>query len=387
MIQDNSRIGLYSTKTIAGESISAYIPPKLPPFPPIQFDLQLLEKASAALGRLDGIRFILPDTTLFLYMYVTKEALLSSQIEGTQSSLSELLLFNADPTQKLPLDDIQEVSSYITAINYGINRLKTLPISLRMMREIHKKLMSNTRGSTKTPGEFRTSQNWIGGTRPGTAAFVPPPPGHLSKLLGDLEDFMHDAETHLPTLIKISLIHAQFETIHPFLDGNGRLGRLLITLLLCAQNLLAEPYLYLSLYLKTNRKQYYHHLQAIRETGDWESWISFFLTGIVETAEQALQTAQTIKALFEEHQKKIETSPAYTHAMSVVYDHIKQHPITTPKQMTLQCKLSLPTVIKIASKFEKLGILTETTGKKRHRVFAYTDYLNILSIGTEPLPR
>nr|WP_198027300.1 Fic family protein [Candidatus Paracaedibacter symbiosus] len=236
----------------------------------------LLDQANIALGRLDGMSMVLPDTSLFLYMYIRKEAVLSSQIEGTQSSLSDLLLFESQESPGVPLDDVTEVSCYVAAMNYGLVRLKELPLSLRLLREIHEKLMANGRGSLKLPGEFRSSQNWIGGSRPGNAQLVPTPPEYLIETLGAFEKFLHDENVKLPILIKAALAHVQFETIHPFLDGNGRLGRLLITFILCNEGILKQPLLYLSLYFKSNRQAYYDHLQSVRETGDWEAWIKFF---------------------------------------------------------------------------------------------------------------
>ena len=275
----SGRIGKHQEIKAGGESNYAYIPAPLPPNPPLEMGelYPLLDKANAALGRLDGMSMVLPDHSLFLYMYIRKEAVLSSQIEGTQSSLSDLLLFENEDAPGAPINDVTEVSNYVSVMSYGLERIKELPISLRLIREIHERLMSRGRGSVKQPGEFRTSQNWIGGSRPGNAKFVPPPPDQLMDCLDPFEKFFHDEKIILPVLIKAALAHVQFETIHPFLDGNGRLGRLLITFMLCQDGLLKEPLLYLSLYFKTHRQAYYDHLQSVRETGDWESWIKFFL--------------------------------------------------------------------------------------------------------------
>lgn len=266
------RIGTYIKKTESGEEFKAYLPKPLPPVPAIMTDklYPLLDLANAALGRLDGMSRMLPDLSLFLYMYIRKEAVLSSQIEGTQSSLSDLLLYEVEDKPGIPLNEVEEVSHYVAALNYGLERIKEFPLSLRLIREIHLKLMTNARGGNKQPGEFRTSQNWLGGTRPGNARFVPPPPENLQDCLDNFEKFLHDDKNHLPILVKAALIHVQFETIHPFLDGNGRLGRLLITFLLCVEKILKEPMLYLSLYLKAHRDQYYAHLQNVREKGEWE---------------------------------------------------------------------------------------------------------------------
>lgn len=295
-INKRKRIGRYISATTVGETYRAYIPSDLPPEPPLELEslYPLLDQANIALGRLDGMSTLLPDPSLFLYMYIRKEAVLSSQIEGTQSSLSDLLMFENVDAPGVPLDDVTEVSCYVSALNYGIERLKSFPLSLRLIREIHSKLMDNARGGHKQPGEFRTSQNWIGGSRPGNARFVPPSPELLMGCLDKFEKFLHDDKIKLPILIKAALAHVQFETIHPFLDGNGRLGRLLITFMLYIEGLLKEPLLYLSLYFKANREAYYDHLQSVRETGNWEVWIAFFLNGVIDTANQATDAAQRI---------------------------------------------------------------------------------------------
>ena len=280
----SKRIGKKVKCTGAGDKpYWAYVPLNMPPG-----DLRLelfqenLEKASQAIGRLDGIATVLPDTQLFLYMYVRKEAVLSSQIEGTQSSLSDLLLFESDESPGVPLNDVQEVSNYVSAMNHGLMRLrKGLPISLRLIKELHDVLISGTRGGTKSPGNFRKSQNWIGGSKPENAIFIPPPPNEVIDCMNELEKYIHNREDQLPLLVRTALIHHQFETIHPFLDGNGRVGRLLITLLLCSEEVLTEPILYLSLYFKRHRKEYYAQLQYVREKGTWENWINFFLEGVV----------------------------------------------------------------------------------------------------------
>ena len=386
----NQRIGQYvKSSAVGGEAYQAYVPAALPPDPPLKMEeLYLsLDQASVALGRLDGIRLLLPDPSLFLYMYVRKEAVLSSQIEGTQSSLSDLLLFESSEAPVAPMDDVTEVSSYVAAMNYGLERLKDLPLSLRLMREIHAKLMNNARGGNKMPGEFRTSQNWIGGSRPGNARFVPPPPERLMEVLGTFEKFLHDGNIKLPALIKAALAHVQFETIHPFLDGNGRLGRLLITLILCAEGVLKEPLLYLSLYLKSNRQTYYDLLQSVRETGDWEAWVKFFLTGVAETANQAANTAQTILALFDKDRTTISASTKSTASVLAVHTYMQRHPVTSTTRIKEACSVSLPTVLRSLATLESLGITKEVTGKGRHKLFVYDAYLNILNQGTEPLAR
>jgi Fic family protein len=381
------RIGQYVKSAVGGESYSAYVPSPLPPDPPLKMEelYLLLDQASVALGRLDGMSMVLPDPSLFLYMYVRKEAVLSSQIEGTQSSLSDLLVFESGDAPGVPMDDVTEVSCYVSAMNYGLERLKELPLSLRLMREIHSKLMNNSRGGNKMPGEFRTSQNWIGGSRPGNARFVPPPPDRLMEILGAFETFLHDDKVKLPALIKAALAHVQFETIHPFLDGNGRLGRLLITFILCVEGVLKQPLLYLSLYLKANRQTYYDLLQSVRETGDWEAWIKFFLIGVAETANQATNTAQTILTLFEKDRAAIAASNKSTASVLAVHAYLQRHPVTNTTRLREACSISLPTALRSLATLGSLSIVKETTGRGRHKVFVYDEYLNILNQGTEPL--
>lgn len=383
----SKRIGQYLKGAFSGEeSYRTYVPSKLPPNPPLDMaDLYpLLDKANIALGRLDGLSLVLPDASLFLYMYVRKEAVLSSQIEGTQSSLSDLLLFESDEAVGVPLNDVEEVSHYVSAMNFGLKRLAEVPLSLRLLREIHSILISNSRGGHKMPGEFRTSQNWIGGTRPGNALFVPCPPEKLMDVLGEFEKFLHDKNVKLPALIKAGLAHVQFETIHPFLDGNGRLGRLLITFILCVEGILKEPLLYLSLYFKTNRKAYYDHLQLVRETGDWESWLKFFLKGIIKTANQATETAQAMIALFNKDKAIISNSKKATPAVMAIHSYMQQRPAVNTTQLKKVCGISLPTVLRSLATLEQLGLVKEITGKGRHKIFVYHEYLEILNRGTEP---
>lgn len=346
----------------------------------------LLDQANVALGRLDGLSIILPDPSLYLYMYIRKEAVLSSQIEGTQSSLSDLLLFENEEIAGVPNKDVIEVSNYVAAMEHGLKRIQEgFPLSLRLIREMHEVLLNRGRGSSKQPGEFRRSQNWIGGTRPGNAKFVPPPPEKLMDLLDDLEKFLHDETVKLPTLIKAALAHHQFETIHPFLDGNGRLGRLLITFILCVDGIMRESMLYLSLYFKTHRQAYYNHLQLVRETGDWEEWLQFFLKGVIETANQAVSTAQAILNLFTEDRKKIETIGKPSASTLMVHQYLQRHPTTDSKKIVEHCHLSLPTAIKSLNHLTKLGVVTEITGKARNKIYVYHKYLDILSEGTAPI--
>src|SRR6202142_993415 len=278
-VELKQRLGRYVVKTYEKETVRAFVPPPLPPDPPLRLDglQQLLEQANQAVGRLDGLASILPDLSLFIYTYVRKEAVLSSQIEGTQASLADLLMFANQELPGVPIQDVQEVSNHVAAMNHGLQRLRSgFPLSLRLICEIHDVLLSKGRGSEKQPGEFRKTQNWIGGTRPGNASFVPPPPELVLDCMSSLELFLHEDRPDLPVLIKAGLIHVQFETIHPFLDGNGRLGRLLITFLLCAQNVIREPILYLSLYFKAHRTAYYDLLDRVRVKGDWEVWLEIF---------------------------------------------------------------------------------------------------------------
>lgn len=388
--QVNQRVGHYESTLFHGESVRAFIPPPLPPIPPVQLTgmLRLLEEANQAVGRLDGLASILPDAALFIYTYIRKEAVLSSQIEGTQSSLSDLLLFEMHDAPGVPLGDAQETSNYVAAMSHGLTRLREgFPLSLRLMREIHAILLADGRGSNKEPGEFRRSQNWIGGSRPGNAAFVPPPPDEVLRCMGDLEKFLHEERPDLPVLVRAALMHVQFETIHPFLDGNGRLGRLLITFLLCSTGSLRDPLLYLSLYLKANRDTYYSLLTSVRKTGDWETWVEFFLTGVRDTARQAVSTAQEIHTLFEQDLKRVQTLGRAANSTARVYRHAQQNPVISIVKAAQHSGLTFPTVSDAVEHLERIGILKEITGRQRGRLYVYTAYLSILSEGTEPLPR
>lgn len=382
------RIGEYIRCSVTGESYNAYAPRPLPPVPAIEMEklYPLLDRANVALGRLDGLSIILPDPSLFLYMYIRKEAVLSSQIEGTQSSLSDLLLYENNEVAGVLNQDVVEVSNYVAAMEHGLKRTQGgFPLSLRLIREMHAVLLSKGRGSSTQPGEFRRSQNWIGGTRPGNAKFVPAPPEMVMDLLGLMEKFLHDEAVTMPTLIKAALAHHQFETIHPFLDGNGRLGRLLITFILCVEGIMHEPMLYLSLYFKTYRQAYYDHLQLVRETGDWEEWIQFFLKGVIETAHQAIETAQKILKLFTEDRKNIETIGKPSASTIIVHGYLQKHPLTDAKKAVKHCALALPTVNKSLRHLAKLGIVREVTGKIRNKIYVYQKYLDILSEGTGPI--
>ncbi len=382
-----SRLGTFLTYGLGEDKVRAFLPPPLPPSPPLDLAplLGVVETANRELGRLDGVATVLPSTDLFIWMYVRKEALLSSQIEGTQSSLSDLLLLENDMAPMAPLDDVQEVSNYIAALNHGLARLKGgFPLSLRLIREMHEKLLSSGRGAGKQPGEFRTSQNWIGGTRPGNALFVPPPPDRLLECLGNLETFLHQRDVY-PVLIRAALAHVQFETIHPFLDGNGRLGRLLITLMLVEDGALTQPTLYLSLHLKAHRQTYYDLLQRVRLGGDWEAWVAFFLDGVAQTSRQGFETAQRLLALFAADEAKIATLGRAAPSALRVFNDLKQHPLLSVSVAAKRLGVSQPTVQASINHLERLGIAREITGRQRDRLWSYEAYMTILDEGTEPL--
>lgn len=379
--------GRYVNISAVGEKAQAFVPTPLPPRPPIDWTPELRSKfdhALLALGRLDSVSTLLPDTSLFLYMYVRKEAVLSSMIEGTKSSLSDLLLFELDQEPGVPLDDVREVSNYVAALEHGLRRLEEgFPLSLRLLREIHGVLLAKGRGSNQAPGEFRRSQNWIGGTRPGNAAFVPPPAEEVLECMSRLELFLHDQPEPTPILLKAALAHVQFETIHPFLDGNGRLGRLLITLLLCDQNVLREPMLYLSLYFKTHRQYYYALLDNVRQTGDWEAWLDFFAEAVVVTATQAVETAQQLLELSNQDRDKISSLARAAPSALQVHRALMEHPIATSGWLVEKTGITPATVNKALGHMKKLGIVRELTARKRNRLFSYSGYVEILSRGTE----
>ena len=374
-----------------GEVARAFVPAPLPPDPPIDWTPSLRSKfdqALLALGRLDSVSTLLPDTSLFLYMYVRKEAVLSSMIEGTQSSISDLLLFELDQEPGVPLDDVSEVSRYVSALHHGLRLLNEgLPLSLRLIREVHGVLLAKGRGSVQTPGEFRRSQNWIGGTRPGNASFVPPPADEVQECMNQLELFLHDVPEPTPPLLKAALAHVQFETIHPFLDGNGRLGRLLITLLLCEQGALREPMLYLSLYFKTHRQRYYELLNSVRLTGDWESWLDFFAEAVTFTSNQAVQTAQQLHDLSKQDRTRIGDLGRAARSALQVHRALMERPVATSNSLVAKTGLTPASVNNALGHLVRLGIVRELTEKKRNRLFSYSDYIAILSRGTEPPDR
>jgi len=379
--------GRYVTISTAGEEAKAFVPEPLPPNPPIDWTSDLRSKfdqALLALGRLDSISTFLPDISLFLYMYVRKEAVLSSMIEGTQSSLSDLLLFELDMEPGVPLDDVREVSNYVAALDHGLKRLaEGFPLSLRLIKEMHAELLSRGRGSNQTPGEFRRTQNWIGGTRPGNAAFVPTPPEQVLDCMGKLELFLHDRSEATPALLKAALAHVQFETIHPFLDGNGRLGRLLITLLLCEQKILGEPMLYLSLYFKTHRQYYYELLNEIRLSGNWEAWLDFFAEAVIVTATQAVDTARQLVEITDEDRDRISGLGRAAASALQVHRALMGRPIADSNWLVKNTGLTPATVNKSLEHIELLGIVRELTSRKRNRIFCYTGYLEIINQGTE----
>jgi Fic family protein len=378
--------GRYEVTTVGDERVRAFMPAPLPPDPPLVLDGTLqraLEGATLALGRLDGASALLPDKSLFLYAYVRKEAVLSSQIEGTQSSLSDLLLFELDEAPGVPLDDVVEVSNYVAALEYGLERLRGgFPLSNRLIREIHGVLLSRGRGSGKDPGEFRRSQNWIGGSRPGNAVFVPPPHTAVPDCMGDLERFLHAGGDGLPVLVRAGLAHVQFETIHPFLDGNGRVGRLLITFLLCEAGVLREPLLYLSLYFKEHRPAYYELLDRVRREGDWEEWLGFFLEGVNQVAAGAVATAERLRAMFQEHRSRIEGAGRRAGSALRVHEALKVRPIHSLPGICDATGLSFPAVSSAMSLLVDQGIARELTGKQRNRLFVYDRYLEVLNEGT-----
>jgi len=382
----NRRLGRYVETAFDGERVRAFVPPPLPPDPPIRLEplLSKLGTADRAVGRLDGINTLLLDKALFLYMYVRKEAVLSSQIEGTQSTLSDLLRFETDATAGEPIDDIREVSNYVEAMMYGLKRIHELPISLRLIRELHEHLLRSGRGQGKSPGKFRKSQNWVGGTRPGNAAYVPPPVNELMGCLDALEKFIHADTPALPPLIKAALLHVQFESIHPFLDGNGRLGRLLVTLFLCVEKVLQEPLLYLSLYLKVHRSDYYRLLQEVRERGAWEAWLEFFLDGVTETANQAFESANRIVALFKQDRDRIAEASNRVGSVLRLHEILQTSPFITSAKAVERTRLTKPTVNGALEALRKLGIVQEVSGRQRGRVYAYNAYLEILSDGAKP---
>ncbi|MEX1257414.1 MAG: Fic family protein [Gemmatimonadota bacterium] len=381
--------GRYEVTRTGDERVRAFVPNPLPPNHPLILDGPLqeaLEAATISLGRLDGVASLLPDRLAFLHSFVRKEAVLSSQIEGMQASLSDLLLFEMGEVPGVPMEDVQEVSNNVAALEHGLGRLRGgFPLSNPLIREIQGVLLSRGRGSGKSPGEFRRSQNWIGGSRPGNAAFVPPPPQAVQDCMGELERFHHAEDGGHAVLVRAGLGHVQFETIHPFLDGNGRVGRLLIVLVLCSSGLLSDPLLYPSLYFKKHRPTYYLLLDQVRSTGDWESWLAFFLEGVRETSEDAVRTATRLTEMFGADRARVEAIGRRAGSALRVHEALKARPIRRLTDVARATGLSFPAASSGMEALESLGIAKEVTGRRRNRLFAYGEYLEVLNEGTEPL--
>lgn len=382
--------GRYVRVAAAGETAEAFVPSPLPPTPPVEWTARLrarFDEALLALGRLNAVSELLPNAGLLLYSFVRKEAVLSSMIEGTQSSLADLLLFELDAQPGVPLEDAREVSRYVAALEHGVQRMRGgFPLSLRLLREVHSVLLDSGRGARLTPGEFRRSQVWIGGTRPGNAAFVPPPANELDECLKQLERFLHDQPVSTPPLVRAALAHVQFETIHPFLDGNGRVGRLLITLQLMADGLLRQPLLYLSLHFKEHRPAYYELLNRVRLSGDWESWLEFFADAVVSSATLAAESARRLLDLATADAARIQGLGRATDSALAVHEALQRQPLATPKSLMASTGLTAATVNKALAHLERLGVVAEITQRRRDRIFAYSQYGAILNEGMERPP-
>jgi Fic family protein len=377
--------GQYTASIAGGVNCQAFIPDPLPPQPPLQLDNRLQSRinlAMLALGRLDAISVLLPDARLFLYSYVRKEAVMSSRIEGTQSSLSDLMLYEMDGVPGVPMHDVQEVSCYVSALELGVRRIREgQPIAFRLLTELHHALMTSGRGINKGPGEFRKNQVWIGGHRADEAIFVPAPPNELANCWAELERFLNDVPEATDPLIKAALAHVQFETIHPFMDGNGRLSRLLIPLILVAANVLSEPLLYLSVFFKKHRQVYYDRLQQVRISGDWESWLLFFVDAVAETANQAVNTAQQLKQLRQVDRDRLSGLGRMAPSAQQVLDVLFEYPIANINTLVEHGNISAATAGKVMDKLAQpeLALVRELTGQKRNRVFAYSAYIEILN--------
>jgi Fic family protein len=377
-------LGTYIETTTLGETVRAFVPPALPPAPPLEFTggaQTALDRAMLSLGRLDGAATAMPDVDLLLYTFVRKEAVLSSQIEGTQSTLDELLAHEVQEVAGAPGNDVREVSRYVDAMNHGLERIANgFPLSTRLLREMHAILLADGRDAQKQPGEFRRSQNWIGGTRPGNAAFVPPPPGNLDACLTNLEHYLHQPAN---PVIKAALAHLQFETIHPFLDGNGRIGRLLITLMLCHDNILRKPLLYPSLYFKQHRQQYYEELNAVRASGDYERWIDFFAEAIRHNAEVAIETGRRVTQVFHEDRAHLRAVPRIAGSLLMIQEALQAKPVTTVTTLREATGLTTPTINSLLRELESREIVKESTGRARDRVYVYRRYLDALAAENE----
>jgi len=381
--------GTYEITSVGGENVQAFIPHSLPPAHP-QIQLvgnlgALLQTAETSLARLEAAGRMVPSLDWFVYAFVRKEAVISSQIEGTQASLDDLLASEAGAPITAPPEHVEEICNYLEALNYArgqLARKKGLPLSVRLFNGIHKRLMNGTRGQAKHPGKIRRSQNWIGGTRPGNARFVPPPPHQVNKLLGDLENYLN-AKDPLPPLVRAGLVHAQFETIHPYLDGNGRLGRLLIALCLEEWGLLTEPLLYLSLFFKRNRDEYYTRLGAIRTDGDWEGWLAYFLEGVAVVADESVGLIRSLFDILSRDRSRYLDSGSATVVGAKLFESLPRNPLVTVKSAVKSCQTTKPTAAKAIDSLCNAGILEETSGRGRNRVYAYSEYLQLLREGTE----
>jgi Fic family protein len=379
--------GRYVTVSTAGEPFQAFVPAPLPPEPAVVWSAALrrrFDAALVALGRLDAVTALLPNATLLLYSFVRKEAVLSSQIEGTQSSLADLLLYEIDEQPGVPVEDAREVSRCVAALERGLEQVRGgMPICMRLLAEMHEALMNHPGGGGKTPGEVRRSQVWIGGTRPGNASFVPPPADAVPDCLASLERFLNDDPEPVPPLIKAALVHVQFETIHPFLDGNGRIGRLLIVLQLVADGVLREPMLYPSLYFKTHRALYYELLNEVRLRGDWERWLDFFAEGIEASATQAVATANALLALVNADRDRIAGLGRAAASALEVHQALQRQPIATSAALVRTTRLTPATVNKSLAHLERIGVVREVTNRQRGRVFSYLKYVEELAVELE----
>jgi Fic family protein len=375
------KTGVYEQTIVGGEEVKAFVPEPLPPRnPPLAVDTTLVLAAEQAVARLALSASMLPSIDWFIYAFVRKEAVLTSQIEGTQATLMDLLNFEADSTST-PTADVEEVCNYVDALLFArseITKPRGLPISVRLLNAAHAILMRGVRGSKKQPGDIRTSQNWIGGSRPGKAAFVPPPHLKLSNLLTELEKYIHSSDK-LPPIVRAGLVHVQFETIHPYLDGNGRIGRLLITLLFEHWGLLPQPLLYISLYLKQNQDEYYHRLAAVRKTGDWEGWTNFFLTAVIETANEAIAMISNLFSLVTQDRARVLAHGTMSVAAIRLFEQLPKHPIITAAAVIKLLETSKPTAGRAIETLVEVGVLVETTGKKRDRTYIYKNYLDCLN--------
>jgi Fic family protein len=380
--------GRYEVVSAGGENVRAFVPQPLPPVPALEMDgpmRELLRGAETGLARLDAAGKMVPSVEWFVYAFVRKEAVISSQIEGTQASLSDLLHVEAELPGNAPPEDVEEICNYLDALNYARGELRGedgLPVSMRLLNGAHRRLLSGTRGRDKQPGQVRRSQNWIGGTRPGNARFVPPPAPALAELLSDLERYLHD-DRSLPPLVRAGLIHAQFETLHPYLDGNGRVGRLLISLCLEAWDLLTEPLLYLSLHFKRHRSEYYDRLDAVRARGDWEGWTRYFLEGVSAIAGEAGDLVSALFALTDRDRRRLVDSPRATVVSIRLFDQLPKHPIVTSASVSKLCDTTRPTATKAIDILREVGVLEETSGKDRDRTWCYREYLDRLRVGTD----